>query len=206
MEWMSDWIRQIILIIFIATFIDLLLPSSSLERYVKLIMGLIIIVSILQPVLQLVLHEDKWLKVSTLLAPALDMDQYTSLRKIQENSSELTRVQQEAIKQQFQSSITSWIEKQVAQKYHVKVVSAKVIANIDQETPVIQKIEVKGVKTGESPASEVVKSIEPIEISRDMKKEEMSKQDAKVQQEIQYFIGSAWNIDTKQVAVQIQCK
>lgn len=206
MEWISDWIRQIILIIFIATFIDLLLPNSSLERYVKLIMGLIIIVSILQPVLQLVLHEEKWSKFSELLAPAVDIDQYASLKKIQENSTELTQVQSEAIQQQFQNSISTWIKKQVTEKYDVKVVSAKVTANLNKETPVIQKIEVQGVKNQEKSSTDVVQPIEPVDLSQDMQKEHASKIDAKVQQEIQSFIGSAWNIDTKQVTVQIQSK
>jgi stage III sporulation protein AF len=206
MEWISDWIRQIVLIIFIATFIDLLLPNSSLERYVKLIMGLIIIVSILQPVLQLVFQEDKWSKLSTLLAPAFDTNQYASLKKIQENSTELSGVQQEEIKQQFQNSISSWIEKQVAQKYHVKVVSARVTANLNKDIPVIQKIEVQGIQTQEKSSTEVVKPIESVDLSKDVQKEKIPIQDTKVQQEIQYFIGSAWNIDAKQVTVQIQSK
>lgn len=206
MEWISDWIRQIILIIFIATFIDLLLPSSSLERYVKLIMGLIIIVSILQPVLQLVLHEEKWSKLSELLAPAVDTDQYSSLKKIQENSTELTQVQQEAIQHQFQNSISSWIKNQVSEKYQVKVVSAKVTANLVKETPVIRKIEVHGIKNQEKSSTDVVQPIAPVDLSQDIQKEQATKIDAKVQQEIQYFIGSAWNIDAKQVTVQIQSK
>lgn len=206
MEWISDWIRQIVLIIFIATFIDLLLPSSSLQRYVKLIMGLIIIVSILQPVLQFVLNEDKWSKFSAMLAPDFQMDQYVSLKKIQDNSTELTRIQQEEIKKQFQASISAWIEKQVAQKYDVKVVSAKVIVKIDQETPMIQKIEVQGIKTGEQSASEVVKPIEPVDLSREVQYGAEPKRDTKMQQEIQYFIGSAWNMDANQVTVQIHSK
>jgi stage III sporulation protein AF len=203
MEWVSDWIRQIILIIFIATFIDLLLPSSSLERYVKLIMGLIIIVSILQPVLQLILRDDKWSEFSALFAPALQTDHYASLEKIQENSTRLTEVQQAEIKKQFQRSITSWISKQVYQKYHVKVVSAKVTADFSKEAPVIQRIDIHGIKVQQDASSETIKPIESIDVNREMTNAELPKHDTKMQQELQFFIGSTWNIDTKQVNVQI---
>ncbi|WP_028775623.1 stage III sporulation protein AF [Shimazuella kribbensis] len=203
MEWVSDWIRQIILIIFIATFIDLLLPSSSLERYVKLIMGLIIVVSILQPVLQLVLREDKWSELSALFAPALQNDQYTSFEKIKENSIQLTEMQHAEIKKQFQNTITSWIRKQVFQKYNVKVVSAKVTADFSKETPVIKRIDVHGIKVQQDASSEAIKPIETIDVNREMTSEESIKQDTKMQQELQYFIGSTWNIDAKQVNVQV---
>jgi stage III sporulation protein AF len=203
LEWITDWIRQIVLIIFIATFIDLLLPSSSLERYVKLIMGLIIIVSILQPVFQLIWSEDKWSKLSALIAPAFVSDQYTSLEKIQKNSTQLTQVQQEETKKQFQDSISTWIKKQVSQKYHVKVVSAKVTADFREEIPVIQRIDVQGVKADNHTITGVVKPIEPVEFDQDNTELQNTKQDTKLQQDVQYFIGSAWNLDAKQVIVQI---
>jgi stage III sporulation protein AF len=203
LEWITDWIRQIVLIIFIATFIDLLLPSSSLERYVKLIMGLIIIVSILQPVFQLIWSEDKWSKFSALFAPAFVSDQYTSLEKIQKNSTQLTQVQREETKKQFQDSISTWIKKQVSQKYHVKVVSAKVTADFREEVPVIQRIDVQGVKADNHTTTGVVKPIEPVEFNQDNTNLKNTKQDTKMQQDVQYFIGSAWNLDVKQVIVQI---
>jgi stage III sporulation protein AF len=203
LEWITDWIRQIVLIIFIATFIDLLLPSSSLERYVKLIMGLIIIVSILQPVFQLIWSEDKWSKLSALIAPAFVSDQYTSLEKIQKNSTQLTQVQQEETKKQFQDSISTWIKKQVSQKYHVKVVSAKVTADFREEIPVIQRIDVQGVKADTHTTTGVVKPIEPVEFDQDNTELQNTKQDIKLQQDVQYFIGSSWNLDAKQVIVQI---
>jgi stage III sporulation protein AF len=203
MDWISDWIRQIILIIFIATFIDLLLPSTSLERYVKLIMGLIIIVSILQPVLQLVLSEDKWSKFSAIVTPSLATDHYDSLEKIKDNSSQLTNVQQEEIRKQFQTSITTWIEQQVAQKYDVKVVSAKVTADFEQSTPVIQRIDVEGLKAESSKSTGAIKPIEPVIVSKEHDKKPSNGQEIKLQQAIQSFIGSAWNIRTNQVIVQI---
>jgi len=54
----SAWLKGIILIILFATFMDLLLPSSSMQKYVKLVIGLIIIVTMLTPLLVILYGSD----------------------------------------------------------------------------------------------------------------------------------------------------
>lgn len=53
MEWLTDWLRQIIAVILLAGIIDLLVPSSSYQRYVRLVIGLLILLTLLSPVLRL---------------------------------------------------------------------------------------------------------------------------------------------------------
>ncbi|WP_416149552.1 stage III sporulation protein AF [Salipaludibacillus sp. HK11] len=49
----SSWITNIILLILFATILELLLPNSSTHRYVKLVVGLMLLVAMLQPVLSI---------------------------------------------------------------------------------------------------------------------------------------------------------
>jgi stage III sporulation protein AF len=53
MDWLSIWLREIILVILLATFIDLLLPGSSMQRYVKVVVSLFILMTILSPLIML---------------------------------------------------------------------------------------------------------------------------------------------------------
>jgi len=53
MEWLSGWLKTVITIILLATFVDLLLPSTKLQRYVKTVMSLFILLALLSPVMQL---------------------------------------------------------------------------------------------------------------------------------------------------------
>ncbi|HZG85119.1 stage III sporulation protein AF [Paenibacillus sp.] len=53
MEALAGWLKQIILVVLLATFIDLLLPNRTMQRYVKLVVSLFILMTILSPVLQL---------------------------------------------------------------------------------------------------------------------------------------------------------
>lgn len=53
MDALGDWLKQIVLVVLLATFIDLLLPNRTMQRYVKLVVSLFILMTILTPVLQL---------------------------------------------------------------------------------------------------------------------------------------------------------
>ncbi|MCR6110497.1 stage III sporulation protein AF [Bacillus sp. A301a_S52] len=48
-----NWITNIILLILFATVLELLLPNASTHRYIKLVIGLILLLILLQPVLSL---------------------------------------------------------------------------------------------------------------------------------------------------------
>lgn len=51
---LSGWVKNIILIVLFASFLELLLPNSSLQRFIRVIMGLLIMLTILNPAIDLV--------------------------------------------------------------------------------------------------------------------------------------------------------
>lgn len=53
MEVIIQWVTQIILFIILAAIIDLLIPVDSMKKYVKLAVGLILILILLKPVFYL---------------------------------------------------------------------------------------------------------------------------------------------------------
>ena len=54
MSYLIEWVTNIILFILLATVIDMLLPNSSLRKYVKMVVGLLLIAIILTPILRLI--------------------------------------------------------------------------------------------------------------------------------------------------------
>lgn len=63
LQWLSEWIREIILIILLAVFIDLLLPSNKMQRYVKVVLSLFILMTILTPIVSILNKDmafDEW--------------------------------------------------------------------------------------------------------------------------------------------------
>lgn len=53
MAFLSDWLRGLILVIFLAVILDMILPNNAMQRYAKLVMGLLIILMLLSPILKL---------------------------------------------------------------------------------------------------------------------------------------------------------
>lgn len=47
---LGEWLKQIILIVILAVFTDLLLPTKAMQKYVRAVMGLVVIAAILQPI------------------------------------------------------------------------------------------------------------------------------------------------------------
>jgi stage III sporulation protein AF len=53
MEQVGDWLRNIIVAIVLAGFLEMLLPNNELKSVTKLIMGLVIIMILLQPLIKI---------------------------------------------------------------------------------------------------------------------------------------------------------
>lgn len=51
---LSAWVKEIILVVLFATFVEFLLPNSSMQRFVRVIMGLFIMLAILNPIMAIV--------------------------------------------------------------------------------------------------------------------------------------------------------
>ncbi|MEH7237021.1 stage III sporulation protein AF [Bacillus sp. JJ1562] len=53
LSFIAEWITNIILFILLATIVDMLLPNSSMQKYVKMVTGLLLILIILTPLFSL---------------------------------------------------------------------------------------------------------------------------------------------------------
>jgi len=54
MTFLIEWVTNIILFILLATVIDMLLPNSAMQKYTKIVTGLLLIAIILGPILKLI--------------------------------------------------------------------------------------------------------------------------------------------------------
>jgi stage III sporulation protein AF len=54
MEFLTQWVTNIILFVLLAVVIDMLLPNSSMQKYTKMVMGLLLIAIILTPIFKII--------------------------------------------------------------------------------------------------------------------------------------------------------
>lgn len=57
MEFIKEWVTNIILFVLFATMIDMLLPSSKFQKYTKMVTGLLLIAIILTPIFNLLTQD-----------------------------------------------------------------------------------------------------------------------------------------------------
>ncbi|WP_020616793.1 stage III sporulation protein AF [Paenibacillus daejeonensis] len=91
MAWLAEWLKQIIAIILLAGIVELLLPSNAYQRYVRLVLGLFILLALLSPILSLLQGE---------FGPRLEASirdwQGSAARQAVQTGHSLTELQQQA--------------------------------------------------------------------------------------------------------------
>lgn len=126
--WLGHWLRDIVLIVLFAAFVDLFVPDNALKKYVKLTISLMILLTILAPLIE-------WLK------PGLDIRQAAftaieagmagraempSLSAVLEAGGQLRREAENRAARLAEEQIAGQIRRQVGQAFPVTVLAADV--------------------------------------------------------------------------------
>ena len=87
MEWISNWAEAIIIAVIIGTIIEMLLPEGSSKKYIKVVVGVYILFTIISPVITK--FSGKNLQVSDVL----DLDKY--IEEVEEKQAMQNLLQEE---------------------------------------------------------------------------------------------------------------
>jgi stage III sporulation protein AF len=206
-SWMSDWLKQIVLLVLIATFIDLLLPNNRLDRYVKLVMGLLIILAMLSPVFQL-LSEDHDLRSFAFLGSSPALSKEVSMEEIKKQGEALKQEQQQWIRQEAEARAGEQLKDELQQRFQAKVEKAEVKLKMDGNEQAIEGILVV-MRPQASPASQSDRSVEPVEInvgkSGDIAQEKDQEENRqKLQWDVMHYLENHWNVPRENIYVEVQ--
>ncbi|WCN38925.1 stage III sporulation protein AF [Aneurinibacillus uraniidurans] len=223
MAFLILWLKKIILLVLLATFLDLLLPGNAYSKYVKLVLGLVILLTMLSPVMEL--FKKDWpaelsgINGNVAAGTALDAAKVDALTK------QLVSHQDETAAAYVRTQMSELIKKQVEKQYDVTVehVAIKLVPDGRQAEQPIESIQVtvsseKAAKhdapTSENGAS--MKPVEPvkpvqIEVGEGGQTERTKRADESVaamatrtrlEKDIQSSLSLAWNVPDQAVAVQ----
>jgi stage III sporulation protein AF len=154
MAWLNGWMREVIMIVLLATFVDLILPSRSMERYVKLVLSLLILLTLLQPIINLFTDSPE-LKLSA----AMQNQDINSAKFTNGKETTLQQILSEAEKMQHQQRTQSlqWAGEEVARqmKKQIEEKTGKLVKEVnvllalvptketdEQESPSITSVDV----------------------------------------------------------------
>ena len=132
-DFLSSWVKNLALALIIVSILEMILPNNKTKKYVKMIMGLYILFSIISPFIE---NSDK------LDLNNLDFSSY--VEETQSTSSE--SVDQTSMDNRLNQIYKEELQKDIIQKIEEKgyeVESCKVIAHISEEDSGIEKITIK---------------------------------------------------------------
>ncbi|MEI3393084.1 MAG: stage III sporulation protein AF [Clostridia bacterium] len=194
MNWISGWIQGIIIAVIIGTIIEMLLPDGNCKKYVKVVIGVYILFSIVSPVITKVTGNE--FRVSDIY----DINTYieVSTKSSQEN---IENSQQNQIKQVYITNLKNDMKQKIQEKgYSVKSLTLE-ISNDEQYT--LKKIfaqvskrkneennEVKGVNEINITISNTTENIEgDISIS------------TKEQNDLKAYLSGIYNLEEKNINI-----
>jgi len=152
MDWLSGWLRAVVLIILVATFVDLLLPNHSLQRYVKTVVSLFILMTLLSPILQIFrpgysldkLMAAAWSETQKPSVPADGNTGEASLQAILREGERLKAGNAREARQMAEAKVAGMMKQEIESTVGRRVAGLQVhTANDPQGNPVIDRVDIR---------------------------------------------------------------
>lgn len=218
MAYIGEWVKHIVLLILMATFLDLILPNSSMRKYVKLVVGFLLILLILSPILQLFKFDQDRLLLT--IDQILEKKNRPLTLQMEQEQSRIKVGQDQAI---IDEVIVKWSEEiKVGIEKDFDVVVQHVTLDLQRSgdqidihelTLQIEQIPKKESESeqgkdqeGKSPST--VKEVEPIQPvmiqindSRNKRKDQdmISDEQKKIEKEVLTYLNDEWNISVDKI-------
>ncbi len=164
MEFIKEWITNIILFVLLATVIDMLLPNSNLQKYTKMVTGLLLIAVILTPIFKLISNdfEESMAKISI-----WDSNKSGNIENLIENKkTEIQSTQQAYILETMAVQLEKDAKEELMDQYGLTIAKIDFLLNEDDQQAFPENLKKVIVKL-EQPEStaEAVAVVEPVDIS-----------------------------------------
>lgn len=194
MNWISGWIQGIIIAVIIGTIIEMLLPDGNCKKYVKVVIGVYILFSIVSPVIT------KFTGNEFRVSDIYDINTYieVSTKSSQEN---IENNQQNQIKQVYITNLKNDMKQKIQEKgYSVKSLTLE-ISNDEQYT--LKKIFAQVSKRKNEENNEV-KGVNEINITISNTTENIEEDisiSTKEQNDLKAYLSGIYNLEEKNINI-----
>ena len=193
-EFLSSWAKGIIVAVIIATLIEMILPNSSSKKYVKVVIGMYILFTIVSPIIKKLGGKD--INLNT-----IDIEKYeqqisksdnTISRKFEDNN---TR----SIKDIYVSNLKADISAKLKEKgYEIDTSDIQIK---DDENYTIEKITLKLIKMEQKQEKNNEIVINTVEIGNTISQKDSKTLSDDEEQEVKDYISETYDIDKKNINI-----
>ncbi|MFB7033511.1 stage III sporulation protein AF [Bacillus altitudinis] len=202
MSFLTEWITSIILFILFAIVIDLLLPNSSMQKYAKMVVSLLLIVVMLNPIFALFRADPD--QIFSEIMKGKDQAQSEEIKNQMNLEKKEIQASQRAyiLKQmavQLEKSAKEPLEKESYEMKHVEVLADE--EHLDQNMEADQ-FRIKAVLvplTGDA-----VETVAKVDIDLSRQKEESAETSTKEMARVKETLADVWNTQPEHIALNIE--
>jgi stage III sporulation protein AF len=166
-EFLSGWMRGLILVIFFAIVLDMILPKTSMQRYARLVMGMLIVLMMLTPVLKIYKTplDNMDFSLDSLLSGTGGQEGMKGIDEILANGSKMQQSGSGQTVEQWKRAIGELIKASVEQTHKVKVAGTDLKFTLDQEglPKTIEGVTITLASAEDSATSSGIQSVKPVE-------------------------------------------
>lgn len=201
MEFLIEWVTNIILFILLATVIDMLLPNTSLQKYTKMVTGLLLIAIILTPIFKLISKD-----FETVMAQIPTFQD--SGEKNMENLIELQKKEIQAsnhayILETMAVQLEKGVEEELMEQFGLEIANIELTTKNDSQESFPENLEMVTVRLKQQETSlTTVEAIQPVSITTDTPLP--SKDPTDESEKIAAFLSQQWNVTENTIEVSVE--
>jgi stage III sporulation protein AF len=197
---LTEWITNIIVLVLLAGVIELLLPGNQFQNYIKMVIGLLILLAMLSPLFKLLNSDmDQVFQAMDLPAAAKENEIKNSIEK---NKSEIQGAQRAYILEQMAVPMKEKVQEELNKTYELEIVDLQIHTNSGTES--LKPEDITGVKVvlANHHESAGISEVSEVEVSISDKRDQADKDE--VPEEIVKFLASQWQLDAQQLEVEME--
>jgi stage III sporulation protein AF len=197
---LTEWITNIIVLVLLAGVIELLLPGNQFQSYIKMVIGLLILLAMLSPLFKLLNSDmDQVFQAMDLPAAAKENEIKNSIEK---NKSEIQGAQRAYILEQMAVPMKEKVQEELNKTYELEIVDLQIHTNSGTES--LKPEDITGVKVvlANHHESAGISEVSEVEVSISDKRDQADKDE--VPEEIVKFLASQWQLDAQQLEVEME--
>lgn len=195
-SWISSWAQGIIMAVIIGAIIEMILPEGNSKKYVKIVIGVYVLFTIISPVISKI--TGKTIQVSDIL----ELNKY--IEETENNSKLYVTLDEDNsnnIKDIYESSLRNDIKAKVAAKgYNAKNIKLEIE---DDEEYTLKKIDIKIYKNMEKDKKDI-ETIQNVDINISQKSTENDMQEKlseKDKRKLKDYLSGVYEIDEKNINI-----
>jgi len=197
-SFLSQWLKQIILLVLVATFLDLIIPNSSFERYIKLVVGLLIITIMLSPIISL-LNKDL-----TFSQDVFNDNFYEKKGLNLKNQSEkFKEKQQDEIKKLAEKKLESKIKSSLLKEFPIEVftLNVELDRNCKNISHIFLVVKIRNSYRGKNEILRI-EPVKPVQVLT-TKKEGVSENTTEIEKKLLKYFKEKWHVLKEHISLQV---